>query len=308
MNLSIRHLTTFREVMRSGSISEAARNLGRTQPAVSAMIAGLEEELSFALFLREPGKFSPTPEAEFFLEEAEAVLGRLEQTKITLQGISNREKGRVRIACHPAASGLFMPHVVTKVLKEKPGVDVALMMRSSTVIEDLVASQQFDIGFAETPKARNSISQRDYDLECVCALPEDDPLAQRQVIGPRDLVGRPVATLFGEHAVTVQTVEAFRQARVKLHRRFELQTFLPGLQFVGAGLCVMICDMIAAYGHARFGHGPEGIVFRPFRPKISSKVSILMPAHRPASLITTYLASVLSEEIVEMQRVMQKSI
>ncbi|MGB0912511.1 MAG: LysR family transcriptional regulator, partial [Phaeobacter italicus] len=37
MNLSIRQLQAFREVMRSGSVSEAARILGRTQPAISAL-------------------------------------------------------------------------------------------------------------------------------------------------------------------------------------------------------------------------------------------------------------------------------
>ncbi|MFU1479713.1 helix-turn-helix domain-containing protein [Roseovarius sp. C7] len=41
VNLSFRQLQTFREVMRANSLSEAARSLGRTQPAVSAMIASL---------------------------------------------------------------------------------------------------------------------------------------------------------------------------------------------------------------------------------------------------------------------------
>ncbi|HCH25182.1 MAG TPA: LysR family transcriptional regulator, partial [Oceanospirillaceae bacterium] len=38
MNFSIRQLQAFREVMRTGSISEAARALNRTQPAVSSLI------------------------------------------------------------------------------------------------------------------------------------------------------------------------------------------------------------------------------------------------------------------------------
>ena len=72
-----RQLATFREVMRSGSISEAARTLGRTQPAVSSTIAGLETELELKLFVREQGRLVPTPEAEFFLEEAEAISRRV---------------------------------------------------------------------------------------------------------------------------------------------------------------------------------------------------------------------------------------
>ena len=60
MNLSFQQLVTFREVMRSGSISQAARTVGRTQPAVSAMIANLEAELKFDLFVRERSRLTAT--------------------------------------------------------------------------------------------------------------------------------------------------------------------------------------------------------------------------------------------------------
>ena len=43
--MNIRQLAAFREVMLTGSMSEAARNLNRTQPAVSAQIAGLEDQV-----------------------------------------------------------------------------------------------------------------------------------------------------------------------------------------------------------------------------------------------------------------------
>ena len=76
-NLTLRQLQTFREVMRSGSISDASRTLLRTQPAVSTMIANIERELGFSLFVREHGRLTPTAEAHYFLEEAEEVLDRL---------------------------------------------------------------------------------------------------------------------------------------------------------------------------------------------------------------------------------------
>ena len=42
MNLIVRQLATFRAVIQAGSISEAARWLGRKQPAVSVVLPGLE--------------------------------------------------------------------------------------------------------------------------------------------------------------------------------------------------------------------------------------------------------------------------
>ncbi|WP_372886320.1 LysR family transcriptional regulator [Shimia sp.] len=297
MNLTIRQLATFVEIMHTGSFSEAARNLGRTQPAVSAMIQTLEAELGFALFLREPGSFRPTPEARFFLEEAEDILDRLERTKRTISGVARREHGELRIACHPAASGFFVPEVLTGMLKDRPEVSVTLKMRSSPVIEDLIASRQFDIGFAETPVPRNSIDQTDFDLGCVCAVHRDDSLARLSRVSPADIGNRAFCGLFDDHTITRQTRAAFERAGIAFRRRFELQTFLPGLRYVDAGLGVMICDKITASSHMQIFAGRGNIVFRPFEPRISSSVSILTPAQRPKSLLADEFTALLSARI-----------
>jgi len=308
MNLSFRQLMTFREVMRTGSISQAARALGRTQPAVSAMIAGLEDELGFKLFERQQGKLTPRPEARFFLEECDDILSRLEQTKRTLSGISKLEAGHLRIACHPAASGFFLPKVLTEFLSDKPGIRVSLMMRSSSLIEELIASQQFDVGFAETPEPRPSIRQSDFDLECVCVLPGDDPLARKDVLSPQDMDGKPLAVLYQNHATAVQTAEVFETTGCHLNKRFELRTFLPGLQFVAAGMCYVICDMITAYGYIIQGRATENLAIRRFRPRISNSVSILTPGYATKSLTTRALSSHLTESIQSMQTIMESAI
>jgi len=284
VNLSLLQLRTFREVMRAGSISEASRALGRTQPAVSSMIGGLEGELGFLLFERERGRLVARPEARFLLEEAEAVLDRLAQTSRAMAEIGRLEKGRLRVACHPAASAGFLPAIVAALLRDRPKVDLALMMRSSAVVDDLVASQEYDLGLAERPALRDSVRQTPFDLECRLALPADHPLAARDISTPRDLDGVPMATLFDGHSSFDATREAFAAAGARLRRRFVLRTFLPALHLVGAGLCACLCDPITAEGCRE-----AGVVFRRFRPRIGAPVAILMPKHRAASLLANEL-------------------
>ncbi|WP_397544166.1 LysR substrate-binding domain-containing protein [Roseovarius salis] len=308
MNISLRQIATFREVMRSGSISQAARAVMRTQPAVSSMISTLEDELGFSLFVREHGKLTPTPEACFFLEECEEILDRLERTERTISQIRALAAGKLRIACHPAASGLFMPRLLTDFLAGKDDLDVELVMRSSSVIEDMIASQQYDLGFCETPVRRASIDQTDFELECVCVMRADDPLAQQGEIGPRDLDGRPMAMLFENHDTTVQTAAVFERAGCTLKTRVELRTSLPGLQFVSAGMCYMICDMITAYGYIVQGRTAENLVVRRFRPLISTGVSILTPGYATKSLTARALSSHLERSIHEMQGAMQDAL
>ena len=301
MNLSLRQLSTFREVMRSGSISQAARSVGRTQPAVSTMVQTLEGQLGFALFIRSHGKLTPTPEAYFFLEECEDILERVERTERTLQRISSLQSGKLQIACHPAASSVFLPGLMTRFLRGRDELDVSLIMRSSDVIEDLIASQQFDVGFSETPQPRASIKQTDYDLECVCVLPAGDPLATAEVVTPNDLDGRPMAVLFEEHGTAVQTEAAFRAAGCRFNKRLELRTFLPGLQFVAAGVCVMVCDMITAYSHLLQAPEAARLAIRRFRPRISNSVSILTPGYATQSMASRAFVADLQTAVDQMR-------
>ena len=199
-----------------------------------------------------------------------------------------------------------MPRVLAAFLDSRPNVKADLMMRASHVVEDLIASQQFDMGFAETPAPRASINQVDYELECVCILPADDPLRSAEVITPADLDGRPMAALFDHHGTALRTETVFREAGVRFNKRFELRTFLPGLTFVAAGACWMICDMITAYSHLL--EAPEGarLAIRRFRPRISNSVSILTPGYATQSMAGRAFIRELETAVERMQVEVEK--
>ena len=85
MNLS--QLSAFREVMLCGTVSQAARNLGRTQPAISTAIASLEDELGMPLFERRSRRLHPVPEAHYLLAEATEIIGRMDTARENLQNL-----------------------------------------------------------------------------------------------------------------------------------------------------------------------------------------------------------------------------
>ncbi|MCO4759837.1 MAG: LysR family transcriptional regulator [Oceanospirillaceae bacterium] len=297
MNLSIRQLQAFREVMRTGSISEAARALNRTQPAVSSLIASLEEELGLTLFERQRGRLVRKPEAQFFLEETEAVLERLAHTSRTMKELASLKEGRLRIACMPASSQFMMPRLVADFVQDKPQVKISLMMRASAIIEEWVASQQYDLGLAETPPPNSALAMQNFELSCVCALRHDDPLAEKSLITPQDLSGKPLAVLQEDHPNLIASREAFRKEKAVFEPRFELRNFQPALKLVEEKLCYCICDPITASSYYDYHQVEPQLVFRPFAPVVPLMVSILTPAHRPQSLLASAFIDILVEEI-----------
>ena len=84
--MNFKQLRAFREVMLTGSVSEAARRLFRSQPAISALIGSLEKDIGFKLFIRKDMRLQPVPEAHYLLHEVSLILDHLDNTRSTMQG------------------------------------------------------------------------------------------------------------------------------------------------------------------------------------------------------------------------------
>ena len=76
--MDILKLRSFVMVARLGHLTRAAERLFLTQPAVTAHIKAIEQELGIALFDRAPGRISLTRQGELLLPEAEHVLAVFE--------------------------------------------------------------------------------------------------------------------------------------------------------------------------------------------------------------------------------------
>lgn len=298
LNLSLRQLVVFREVMRRGSVSEAAKVLHRTQPALSAMLAGMEGELGFQLFERRGNRLLPRPEARFFLEETERVLASFDRAVGMIGSVARLQSGTLRIACMPAASLFLVPRLISEFVRERPDVQVNLMSNSSVAVHEWVASQQFDVGIAELPaEDRSSLNVQRIDGECLCALRQDDPLARKRSLQPRDLSGRPLAMLFDEHFTHAATAQAFEAAGAECHQRFELRAFISGFDFVEQGLAYCLCDPISAASYRIYRGRGAPLVFRRFTPRIAYPFAVLTPAFKPLPMIAEAFCESLGDRI-----------
>ena len=72
------HLKVFNEIMASGTISQAAKNLKRTQSSISAALSNLEKTIGYQLFVRKKKRLHAVPEAYFLKEEGERILQQVE--------------------------------------------------------------------------------------------------------------------------------------------------------------------------------------------------------------------------------------
>lgn len=287
--MNLKQMSAFREVILTGSVSEAARNLNRTQPSVSHMIATLESELGMELFERRRGRLHPVPEAQYLFKECDEVLRRVGSVSQNMKRMKAMETGELRIVSMPGPAAVLVPDLICTHVGSNPETTATLLSRSSDAVVQLVGSQQFDVGIADHDPDRDIettlIHASTFRFECLCAVPADSPLAAVKVLGPADLDTHPMATLYREHRSFQTTRRVFEAAEAKLSVRFVGQFFLPLLAYVQRGLAAAIVDPLTAESWQSSTARPDEIVFRPFAPAIPFEVDLLTPAYRPESLL-----------------------
>ena len=133
--LNIRQLRAFAAVMLAGSVTGAATRLRISQPAISALIAGLERDLGFSLFLRDRNRLQPTSEAASFYRSVAAVLERLDGLERLATDIRQADEGTLRIAALPMLALEFDGCAIQRgeMLQPLCGNDVIATVTASTV-------------------------------------------------------------------------------------------------------------------------------------------------------------------------------
>ena len=301
-------MRVFHEVMLAGSISQAARNLNRTQPAVSAAIASLEGELGLRLFERTRGRLHPVPEAHYLLEECRDLLRRADTLSRNMRRLRRIEAGELRIASMPGPSVFFLPDLLARYTRGRDDVRLTLASRSSDVVAQLLATQQYDLGIADASaldmRDDGPVTVESFAFRCVCAVPRDHELAKRDAVTTHDLDGRPMGMLGEPHDVPNRLAETFEAAGCALNRAVTAQYFLPLLTFVERGIACAVVDPLTVRGH-RIAKGPSSndadgpIAFRPFEPAIPFVLSVIRPNHRPGSVVAKDFHARLTDALID---------
>jgi DNA-binding transcriptional LysR family regulator len=195
--LDPRRMLTFREVARHGSFSRAAESLALTQSAVSQQVAALERQAGLKLLQRGRGELRLTPAGERLLAHADVVSERMRLADRQLADLAADQRDELRVGAFPSALATIVPEAVTGVLRDAPGLRVAV---EEGRLEDLAAGVRagrlhLALGFQDAAAPRREHpGLRRHDLmeePMVIVLPAGHRLARRRVVDLADLADDP---------------------------------------------------------------------------------------------------------------------
>src|ERR1700681_2032472 len=144
-------LHTFLEIVRLKSFSKAAQTCYRTQPAISAQIRQLEQELKTELFERFGSRISLTTAGRIFAGYAEQVLDLRRRAQDEINELEQTPRGELVIAANEATCIYVLPCVFSEFIKRFPNVQVVVDRSYGSRVVEAVLDNQADFGITQLP-------------------------------------------------------------------------------------------------------------------------------------------------------------
>ena len=275
--MNFKQLEAFQAIMLSGSTIGAAERMGLSQPAISRLLAQLEEDLALRLFVREKGRLSPTAEAHALLHDAQVLMDsaqcfRRHAEQLRLGGFKRR---LLKVAVPSTLATTLMPVLAKRFMQAHPDVVLEVLSGSYNDTERALLSRDADIGLVRLPTEMQGLRTcATLDSEAVCILPKGHALEALAEIGPMDLIDASLILLGRQRQIRHDIDMAFRQQRVHPRVALEVHSISEACAHVAQGLGVSIVNALLAQ------HCPhEAITSRPFRPRIAYQLGIATVAN-----------------------------
>lgn len=125
-------LQSFLAVAETGSLSGAARRLGRSQPTLGRHIRTLEENLEADLFERHARGLKLTEAGSDLLPLAQRMRETMHAMALTVAGQSRQMQGTVRITASVFASHHVLPPILARIREAEPAIQLDLLPSDTT--------------------------------------------------------------------------------------------------------------------------------------------------------------------------------
>lgn len=193
--MEFKQLRSFIAVARALNFSRAARELHLSQPALSAQIKALEEELGTMLLARNRRMVKLTAAGESLLADAEVLLQDAEDARQRALRVASGEAGHLRIAFVASAMPELVPAIVLAFRTRYPLITLELKNLPTVLQVEALEARALDVGFVRLPLTAPGLAITPLHSEpFALAICKSHRLARKQHLTVADLAGEPFVT------------------------------------------------------------------------------------------------------------------
>jgi DNA-binding transcriptional LysR family regulator len=155
--MDTRQLQAFCAVVEKKSFSQAAEQLGVTQPAVSLQVRALEQRLGQSLLDRSGRRVEPTEAGRRLYRSAQRMLALEEQLLDEVGADDGRLTGTLAIGASTGPGAHLVPLLLCEFQRQHPDLHVALSIWDTQTVIDRVVDRQLELGVVGALRRHRSL-------------------------------------------------------------------------------------------------------------------------------------------------------
>lgn len=198
----------FFKVLETKTISQAAKDLGYSQSAVSQTIKSLEEELETTLFIRQKSGVILSKDGHAYLPYLKSVQASLDNLRTKKQEMKGLDQVTLRIGTFTSVSRHLLPSLMEEFIEMYPNIQFELYQSEYTNIEQQLLEGSLDLGFTCIDAIQRVQYQELYYDEMFALVPQSHVLANYEVLSMKQIAKYPFIQLDeGEYSLPIKTFQ-----------------------------------------------------------------------------------------------------
>ena len=193
--MELKQLRSFVAVARALSFSRAARELHLSQPALSAQIKALEDDVGTMLLERNRRTVRLTRAGESLLADAQVLLQNAAEARMRASQVASGDVGHLRIAFVASAMPELVPAIVLAFRTKYPRVTLELKNLPTVLQVGAIETHTLDIGFVRLPLTTGGLAITPLHSEpFAVAISKSHRLAREKNLTVAHLANEPFVT------------------------------------------------------------------------------------------------------------------
>lgn len=246
-NLSLYHI--FYTVGRTGNISQAAKELYISQPAISRAIRKLEENLNAVLFKRSSRGVTLTPDGEALFAHVKEAFSLLSEGEEALLHNRSQEIPRLRLGASSTLSKYVLLSHLKPYIETSPKVRITISCQSTYQTLALLDEGKIDLGLIGRPKKLQGYYFRSIQRISDTFVATQQYLKNQKELFPDEpLFQTATYMMLDEENITRQSVNTqLKEHRIELSHILEVTSMDLLIDFarIGLGIACVIREFVS---------------------------------------------------------------
>ncbi len=283
--LDMHRLMVFYTVVNEGTLSKAGDRLYMSQPAISAHMKALEQQLGMPLFYRVGRRSVVNKAGDVLYKMTERLFSVAEELKAEMENLKGISGGRVSLGVSVGWQ-YYVPKALDQFRQRYPGVELLMEIANSDRIEKLVLDRTLDIGFVGRDTSRPELaSEHLADDELVPICNTSHPFASMTAIDIKKLSGEALIVRETDSATRRLTNELLQAHNLAQNISMELGSYeaIKSAVMAGHGIGIVSRQALDAELQA-------GFLVVVDIPKLRSYMGLHLIYHKQKKMTGTQLA------------------